>query len=662
MKDKIMLHGGKTAILEDQLVYVKLKAAMPKKEVEKRFDKLGLKIFDIPSKKGKDSASNPRINEGSNGYFLEIDPKNSDFQSKRKKALDPAFEYVARVFYTKKDVRESYFAVSENSFVVEPVVDVKDESFIQLIKKLGFEIDEVKSQYLSNGFYVRRVDDKGDIFNAYEVLRENQKYVKKFHLEKIPLISPTCSLPNDPLYVNQWNLRQIDWHRDFNQCSADVIVAILDEGVDLNHPDINFSSVGINLNTMLPDGSPTGNHGTPCAGIAAGVTNNNEGLAGVSGKAKILPLAIQTWSDVEVAMGINYAAKYGAQVISMSFGVYDNWYYWSYDIIDPEIVYAHNLGVFLCAATGNENLGSISRYPSKHPLVLAVGGSNKLDKRKQVNDTSSEPFWGSSYGLEQYQNSWVGVGVVAPCLEIPATDRMGANGYSNTNYHLGFNGTSSATPQVAGLAALIKGQFPKLNNLQIRQIIEKSAEKVGGYMYNHDSRFPSSAWNQEMGYGRINARKSLELAEQLYGCNQTKNSCNCQSHQLIAISVAGQGHVSKGNPTHITFSQVITNEGGAWMNNTFIVPKKGLFYFDLNMVKDSYYHQGTQDDVMLYLIVNGTQSYGNAWSGEGDGRRGTGSFSTILSLNQNDEVKVYVRSDGNRKRHIAKYSLSIHNL
>jgi hypothetical protein len=386
------------------------------------------------------------------------------------------------------------------------------EKLVELLDRYGLKEVTEKSKYLGEFRYFVLTEPMEA--SAYDIQRQlldkERELVAEAHFEYMPMIKPIAIEPNDPLYAQQWDMTRVfaggagttGWDicpgPDFLPPPSPVVVCILDEGCDLEHPDLQFSTDGINLHTMLPDGSPTGPHGTACAGIAAASFNNSEGVAGVAGHCEIMPLAFEMWSDVEVAAGINYATANGAHVISMSFG----WNPWNHAIIDPAIQNAHAAGVVMCVATHNYD-GPIT-YPATNPLVMACGASDEVDDRKSPTSPDGE-LWGSDFGPE--------MSVVAPGVHLPTTDIQGAGGYIDGNYFMDFTGTSGATPHVAGLAALLRSLDPLLTNVQVRNIIEQTAEKVGAVPYAETPGYPNGTWNQEMGYGRINVLRALDFAD-----------------------------------------------------------------------------------------------------------------------------------------------------
>lgn len=364
--------------------------------------------------------------------------------------------------------------------------------------------DVAKSRHLGPWRYFNVTDPKAT--NVYELRAKLQtggdSAVQDLRFETMPLLRPAALVPNDPMFGQQWNMARINAEQawDISTGAAAVTVCVLDEGCDLDHPDLAFAGTGINLGTMSGTGAPTGPHGTACAGIVAALFGNAEGVAGLAGNCLILPAAFSAWTDVEVAAGIRWAAMNGARVISMSFG----WNAWDPAIIDPAIQDAHDADVVMCVATHNQNTANGITYPATNPLVMACGASDQNDDRKSPASPDGEG-WGSNFGPQ--------MSVVAPGVLIPTTDETGADGYRPGDYRNDFNGTSSATPLVAGLAALVRSSYPALAADEVRRVIERSAAKVGAVAYADTAGRPNGTWNDQMGYGRIDAYHALDLAD-----------------------------------------------------------------------------------------------------------------------------------------------------
>jgi subtilisin family serine protease len=486
-----------------------------------------------PSKKargrrGGDLPALPRLNESSTRFFVRrSDGKNLDAKltSGIRRRFGGQLHCIAPVYRLE--------GATGNEGGIIPLPDVllvgmkpgqseaQEVATLEALRALGLEEDELKSACLVGFRYFRIRALEED--HAYSLMAGVKRVggVADVRFENLPMVVPTALVPGDAFYASQWNMPQIDAEEAWNLSAGhpSVVVAVQDSGTDLTHPDLTLASNGVNLGTMAGTGAPTGGnaHGTACAGIIGAAVDNGQGVAGLAGGCSILPIAFSTWSDAEVAAGITYAASNGARVLSMSFGVYatgealpDGW---DFAIIDPAIEDAHSRGVVLVAATGNEDINTFNRYPSRHPLVIAVGASSTDDNRKTTTSPDGESWWGSNWAN--------GVSVVAPGVLIPTSDIQGSAGYNPAagaagDYTMTFNGTSSATPHVAALAALCVSTNPFMSNEDVRFLIETNAEKVGSTAYSTVAGFANGTRNQAMGYGRINARDTVADSAMLF--------------------------------------------------------------------------------------------------------------------------------------------------
>ena len=222
-----------------------------------------------------------------------------------------------------------------------------------------------------------------------------------------------------------------------------------------------------------------------------------------------------------IADGIYQAwYNYNADVLSNSWGAYD-----SLCVISTEIENAYSLGrnqagCLVVAASGNyQTIVHSPSYSVTFPgnltdYVISVGAISPCGERKSAASCDGEDWWGSCYGPE--------LSVVAPGVFLPSTDIQFENGYNNSNstsdytdndYTNHFNGSSGACPHVSGIAALLLSVNPYLTALETRNIIEQTAQKIGNYNYSTYIAHPNGEWNNEMGYGLVDAHKAVTTAK-----------------------------------------------------------------------------------------------------------------------------------------------------
>jgi subtilisin family serine protease len=289
------------------------------------------------------------------------------------------------------------------------------------------------------------------------------------------------SEPNDPSWNLQWSLRKIeaDWAWNATVGSSDVLVAIIDSGIDYNHPDLAANYVGLGHDWINNDEDPMDdyNHGTKVAGIIAAQINNEVGIAGLA-QVKIMAEKVLDNNGEghldQLANGIKHATDQGAKIISMSLSVPEN-----DSLLYEAVKYAYGKGILLVAAAGNE-ASDAKRYPAAYDEVIAVTATNESDQ--------IYPF--SNYG------NWIEL--AAPGVDIFTTDLFDKNLPPDYQYYRWGTGTSFACPHVSGLAALLWSEFPNATRDWIRTRLRETADDLG-----------APGFDNYYGYGRINARKAI---------------------------------------------------------------------------------------------------------------------------------------------------------
>jgi serine protease len=288
--------------------------------------------------------------------------------------------------------------------------------------------------------------------------------------------------PNDPEYSKQWHLHSINVEQAWeSNKGAGITVAVIDTGVTKT-PDMNKTAfvAGYDFVNNRAEADDDNGHGTHVAGSVAQSTNNGIGVAGVAYEAKIMPLKVLSaeggGTTTDIAEAIRFAADNGAGVINMSLGGGGE-----SAVMKEAIDYAHSKGVVIVAAAGNENTGSAS-YPARYNHVIGVAAYDAQGQKAE------------------FSNFGAGVDIAAP---------GGGNGSriwqetidpdGGSPQILGLQGTSMASPHVAGVAAMIQSagvQDPD----EVQQILLQSVRSVGEDPLNH------------YGAGQLDAAEAVKLA------------------------------------------------------------------------------------------------------------------------------------------------------
>ena len=290
---------------------------------------------------------------------------------------------------------------------------------------------------------------------------------------------------NDPYYSQQWHLHNINVEGAWDKTKGKgITVAVFDTGVtkvrDLEETEF---VKGYDFVNDRENASDDNGHGTHVAGTVAQATNNSYGVAGVAYEAKLMPLKVLSdyggGTIADIAEAIKFAADNGADVINMSLGGGGE-----SQLMKEAINYAHSKGVVIIAAAGNENQNSAS-YPARYPNVFAVSalgpdGLNAHSSKDGAGVDISAPG-GSDAGKV-----------------LQATVDMDSKG---EEVFIGLQGTSMASPHVAGVAALVKASGIEEPD-EIVKVIAKSARVIQDDGLNY------------YGAGQLNAEAAVSLAQQ----------------------------------------------------------------------------------------------------------------------------------------------------
>lgn len=396
-----------------------------------------------------------------------------------------------------------------------------------------------KNRYVPNQFIlqVKNPKDTMKLANKY-----HESDLTEFAEPNFITEVQKAALPNDEFIDEQWHLHNIKqgggldgedvsakeaW--DFTVGSPNITIAIIDDGVDIDHPDLQ-SNIWKNPDESEPDihgwnfyddnnnprpqkFSPPyhelgGNdsHGTPCAGVAAAYGDNETGVAGIAYRCKILPVKVFLGDDLVTSEILANAIRYAGQkadVLSNSWSAPP-----SSDVEQAikEVVQTGRggKGAPVFVATGNDFKDFIS-FPASVPESIAVGASDNKGRRSYYSNYGEgidfvAPSSGGTKGIFTTDISISGRG-----FNVGDINKGDAAGL----YYNSFGGTSSATPLAAGIAALILSVNPDLRWDQVRSYMRNTADKID--LANGDYE---NGYSLQYGYGRVNAYRALKTVQE----------------------------------------------------------------------------------------------------------------------------------------------------
>ncbi|MDB5105647.1 MAG: type sorting protein [Fibrobacteres bacterium] len=343
--------------------------------------------------------------------------------------------------------------------------------------------------------------------------------------------------PDDPFFNRQYGLKNTGSRKfadiqakagadieaveawAINPGSETITVAVLDCGLNVNHPDLaarvwaNDSEIAGNgkdddgngfiddvhgwsfANDAANEGTPgTANvgddlgHGTNVAGIIGAMRDNGVGLAGVA-RCRIMPVKVlnrDNWGYYSWwAAGIRYAVDNGARILNMSLGGEDG----NVTSLRTAVEYALQKNVTIVVSMGNERR-AIPQYPAAFPGVVAVGATGPDDQ------------WVKSFPWDTTKGSNFGSHI---SLCAPGNAIYGLDPANTSNYESYWSGTSQAAPHVTGVCALLLAQDPTRKPAEIKRLLEAGAEDGVG-----DPSLDTPGFDTHYGHGRLNAKLSLQ--------------------------------------------------------------------------------------------------------------------------------------------------------
>jgi len=411
-------------------------------------------------------------------------------------------------------IRNGDVAYLDNIMLVNMNVDIAS---VEVISGLADAFDAQLVEELnmiSSITYALRVPAHVNIFNVCMEIHKND--IVNFAQPNFYFSGKADIIPNDPLFDEQWFLNQasdadIDapeaW--DITTGSSSLAVAVIDgHGYDMNHAEMAGKFIspynGVEDNNDPDATESLENHGTPCAGLIGALTNNAAGVAGVGFHTLVVPIKMGfnygsggTFSTSELIMIRScehvMTSPYDIVAVSNSYtmGSWANIAVIRDAFANMRTDSRDGLGCVVLASTGNENSFNSVGFPFQFPHVVGVGSTDRFDTRSSFSN------YGDSTDL------------VAPGTDIWTLDRTGIDGYNFTDYYE-FSGTSASCPIASAVVALIASINPSFTWEVLQDRLCSSCDKLSSYSFNNNNSYPYDTWNQQVGYGRVNAFSAVQ--------------------------------------------------------------------------------------------------------------------------------------------------------
>ncbi len=403
---------------------------------------------------------------------------------------------LSRPAYVTADLPDDVSARVPGRIVVDFVDGTTKAEFDEMEKEWGLDLEfnseeEGPQSALTQGAY------EGDLEALLTKIKSNPKVQAA---EPLMTVKKSDFVPNDPMYAQQWNLKAINMEKAWETSRGKgVVVAVLDTGIAFeNHddfavvPDLEGQKFAGGWDFVNDDehANDDHGHGTHVAGTIAQATDNEEGVAGVAFEATLMAVKVLdhfgSGNTADIADAIHWAADHGAKVINMSLGGGGR-----SEVMEQAVEYARAKGVVVVCAAGNGGRGVVE-YPAAYPGSFAVAAVGPTGAKAPYSSWGKELDIAAPGGDKSQGEA---AGIVQNTID-PQDVSKGV--------YLSYQGTSMATPHVAGVAALLYAAGAK-NPDQVEKALVLGAKVAPG----------TKGWSDQYGHGLLDAQGALDALKKL---------------------------------------------------------------------------------------------------------------------------------------------------